>query len=310
MERQTQSWKPMLFSAGAFWLVTIMYMWRLIGGDRSTPVLIGAFLFPIAAALATLGSLSMRRAAKKVLTENVYEDAIRARAYAALEFPGTYHLAFRDLRALVEQHVTGTRGLDFGCGTGRSTRYMEGLGFKSVGVDVSEQMVAEARAADPSGDYRVIPDGDLSTLSGSKFDLVLSTFTFDNIATAPKKVLLLKQLRDILDTDGRIINLVSSPEIYVNEWASFSTKDFPENKEARTGDLVRIVMLDVDDRRPVEDVVWEHEDYLRLYDEAGLEVVATERPLATGDEGVDWGSETEIAPWVIYVLASKNRTGS
>ncbi len=306
MERQTQSWKPMLFSAGAFWLATIMYMWRLVAGDRSIPVLIGAFLFPVAAALATLGALSMRRASKRVLTENVYEDAIRARAYAALEFPGTYHLAFRDLRALVEKHVTGKRGLDFGCGTGRSTRYIEDLGFEAVGVDVSAEMVSEARAADPRGDYRVIPDGDLSSLSGSTFDLILSTFTFDNIATAPKKLLLLKQLGDLLDTDGRIINLVSSPEIYVNEWASFSTKDHPENKKARTGDLVRIVMLDVDDKRPVEDVVWEHEDYLKLYDEAGLDVVATERPLATGEEGVDWVSETEIAPWVIYVLAPKN----
>ncbi len=305
MERQKQSWKPMVFSASAFWLVTIMYMWRLAAGDRSIPILIGAFLFPIAAALATLGALSMRRAAKRVLTENVYADAIRARAYAALEFPGTYHLAFRDLRALVAKHVTGTRGLDFGCGAGRSTRYIENLGFEVVGVDVSKEMIAEARAADPSGDYRVIPDGDLSSLDGSKFDLVLSTFTFDNIATAAKKQLLLGQLRDVLDADGRIINLVSSPEIYVNEWASFSTKDYPENKDARTGDHVRIVMHDVDDKRPVEDVMWEHEDYLKLYEEAGLEVLATERPLATGEEGVDWVSETEIAPWTIYILAPK-----
>jgi hypothetical protein len=26
------------------------------------------------------------------------------------------------------------------------------------------------------------------------------------------------------------------------------------------------------------------------------------RPLATGDERIDWKSETEIAPWVVYVL--------
>jgi len=306
MARQTQSWKPMLFSAGAFWLVTIMYMWRLVAGDRSVPVLIGVFLFPIAAALTTLGALSMRRAAKRSLPANAYEDAIRARAYAALEFPGTYHLAFRDLEALIEQHVTGKRGLDFGCGAGRSTRHLKGFGFEAVGVDVSKEMIAEARAADPSGDYRVIPDGDLSALSGSMFDLVLSAFTFDNIATAPKKLLLLKQLSELLDRNGRIINLVSSPDIYVNEWASFSTKDFPENRDARTGDTVRVVMLDVDDKRPVEDVMWKHKDYLRLYEEAGLEVIATERPLATGDEGVEWVSETEIAPWVISVLGPKS----
>ena len=30
---------------------------------------------------------------------NVYEDEERARAYATLQFPGTYYLAFRDLPA-------------------------------------------------------------------------------------------------------------------------------------------------------------------------------------------------------------------
>ena len=45
---------------------------------------------------------------------NVYDDADRARAYADLEFPGTYYLAFRDLPDLLRQHVGGTRALDFG----------------------------------------------------------------------------------------------------------------------------------------------------------------------------------------------------
>ena len=42
------------------------------------------------------------------------------------------------------------------------------------------------------------------------------------------------------------------PAIYVNEWASFSTRDFPENRNARDGDRVRIVMLDV----PDDDCPW------------------------------------------------------
>lgn len=31
-------------------------------------------------------------------------------------------------------------------------------------------------------------------------------------------------------------------------------------------------------------------------------IVATGKPLATGDEPYQWVSETTIAPWVIYVL--------
>ena len=52
----------------------------------------------------------------------------------------------------------------------------------------------------------------------------------------------------------------------------------------------------------MDDILWPHEDYLRVYREAGLEVVRVERPLAGGDEGITWMSETSVAPWVIYLL--------
>jgi len=296
----------MALSAGAFWFVSIMYIWRLFDGERTGATLIGAFLFPVAAALATLAAWSIRREAKRSVFANVYEDAQRAASYSTLEFPGTYLLAYRDLPGIFAEHAGGKRALDFGCGTGRSTRFLKRHGFDPVGVDISSEMVAKAREADAKGVYRVVQDGDLSALSGSSYDLVLSAFTFDNIATAPKKVLLLTQLRDLLTDEGCIVNLVSSPEIYVNEWASFSTRDYPENRDAGTGDTVRIVMLDVPDRRPVEDIVWMHEDYVKLYEQAELEVVATHRPLATGEEPVEWVNETEIAPWVVYVLKRKS----
>jgi hypothetical protein len=49
---------------------------------------------------------------------NVYDDRARAAAYARLEFPGTYYLAFRDLPAILAEHVQGRQAVDFGCGTG------------------------------------------------------------------------------------------------------------------------------------------------------------------------------------------------
>ncbi|MFI5180084.1 MAG: hypothetical protein ACHQPI_01680 [Thermoanaerobaculia bacterium] len=164
--------------------------------------------------------------------ENCYEDAIRAAAYARLEFPGTYYLAYRDLPALIGQHVQGARALDFGCGSGRSTR-------------------------------------DIAAL---------------------------------LAPTGTFINLVSAPEIYLHEWASFSTRSFPENAQAKSGDRVRIVITDIADGRPVEDVVCSDADYRRLYAEAGLNPVRAERPLGKPEEPYRWINETRIAPWVIYVL--------
>jgi SAM-dependent methyltransferase len=236
---------------------------------------------------------------------NVYDDDRRAAAYAALEFPGTYHLAFRDLPSIFAKHVVGTRALDFGCGAGRSTRFLHGLGFEAIGVDISRPMLDRARQIDADGDYRLVAPGDLGSLTTLGFDLILSAFTFDNIETLHEKQRTLSALRQALADEGRIVSVVSSPEIYVNEWASFSTQDYPENKSARSGDKVLIVMLDVPDRRPVEDVVCGDEDYRELYDRAGLRVLETLRPLAKGTEQIEWKSETSIAPWVIYVLGAE-----
>ncbi len=74
---------------------------------------------------------------------NCYEDASRAGAYATLEFANTYYLAYRDLPKILAECVTGTRALDFGCGTGRSTRFLQKLGFNVTGVDVSEYIAAD-----------------------------------------------------------------------------------------------------------------------------------------------------------------------
>ena len=233
---------------------------------------------------------------------NSYEDEKRAEAYAKLEFPGTYYLAYRDLPGIISEHIQGRKAIDFGCGTGRSTRFLQKHGFHAVGIDISADMIKKAREMDPRGNYLLIADGDISQLEEGACDLVLSVFTFDNIPTRERKVKIFSALGRLLNPAGRIISLVSSPEIYLHEWASFSTRDFPENKTAKSGDKVRIIQTDLEDKRPVEDIIWTDESYREVYKEAGLECVKTYKPLAKESEPYQWVNETRIAPWVIYVL--------
>lgn len=233
---------------------------------------------------------------------NVYEDDERADAYSQLQFPGTYYLAFRDLPALISKHITGKDALDFGCGSGRSTRFLQELNFRTIGIDISEYMVIKAQEIDPEGDYRVISEGDFSQFGSNSFDIILSAFPFDNIPTMKKKVMNLKGLRELLRDNGKIVNLVSTPEIYLHEWASFSTKDFPENRDAQSGDVVRIIQTDTVDKRPVEDILWTHDSYLETYQKSNLKAVEIRYPMGKDDEPYDWIDETRIAPWVIYVL--------
>ncbi len=241
---------------------------------------------------------------------NCYDDDAYAAAYAKLEFPGTYYLAFRDLPDLFKRHAQGKRAMDFGCGTGRSTRFLVKHGFETIGVEIANEMVRRAKNIDPSGNYHLIEDGQFDRFPNGSFDLILSAFTFDNIPTLTQKLGIFKELRRLLPDTGRLVNLVSSPEMYLNEWLSFSTKDFPENRDAQSGDEVRIIVTALDDHRPAVDVLCPDETYRKVYDDAGLTVVELHRPIGHVDEPFDWITEHKTPPWSIYVLGPKTNSGN
>jgi hypothetical protein len=83
---------------------------------------------------------------------------------------------------------------------------------------------------------------------------------------------------------------------------SFSTKEFPGNATAKTGDVVRTVMLDVADRRPVDDIFWTDSDYREVYRRAGLAVREVHQPLGSSADPCAWVNETRVPPWTIYLL--------
>jgi hypothetical protein len=141
----------------------------------------------------------------------------------------------------------------------------------------------------------------MSGLPRGSFSLIQSVFTFDNIPAMGTKVRLFRELRALLKPDGVLANIVSAPEIYCNEWASFSTKDFPENRNAQPGEPVKIITTDSEDRSPAVDIFW---PYLEVYRRAPLEIVEMRKPLANGDEPYRWVSETRIAPWASLRIAT------
>ncbi|MFN2317061.1 MAG: class I SAM-dependent methyltransferase [Gemmatimonadales bacterium] len=233
---------------------------------------------------------------------NAYIDPTRADAYANLGFAGTYALAFRDIPDLLDRHVQGNAALDFGCGAGRSTRFLQALGFHTTGVDVSPAMLQHARERDPAGTYIQVPDGDLSALAGRQFDLVFCAFPFDNIAGREKRVGLFRDLSALLGPDGRLVNLVSAPALYHHDWLTFTSTVFVENHQARSGDPVRVTIREGADQRPVDDLYWTEEDYRATYAAAGLDLLETHQPLGRRDEPYHWTTELTLSPWAVYIL--------
>jgi 2-polyprenyl-3-methyl-5-hydroxy-6-metoxy-1,4-benzoquinol methylase len=77
--------------------------------------------------------------------------------------------------------IAGQRVLDAGCGEGYLARALASRGARVTGVDLSPQLIEQARAKDPAGDYRV---ADLSQPlpAGESFDAVGSYLVLNDVA--------------------------------------------------------------------------------------------------------------------------------
>ena len=95
-----------------------------------------------------------------------------ASTYAELGIDDTNYLAFRDIPQLIQKHAKGVAALDYGCGAGRSTRFLKNLGLDVVGVDINQDMLEQAVSRDRSTSYYNIRSEQLP-FENESFDIVL-----------------------------------------------------------------------------------------------------------------------------------------
>lgn len=217
--------------------------------------------------------------------------------YGEAEFVGVIYLAFRDIPHLIARHVQGKKALDYGCGAGRSTRFLKRQGLEAVGVDISEAMLAEARAADPEGAYHRIEDGRLP-FNGATFDMAFSSFVFFEMSSIKQMTETARTIRRVLKPGGVFILLIGAEALYDHEWTTVKV-DFPENKNRRSGSRVRVLLTDVD--LELYDYYWTDADYRRVLTDAGFARIDLHQPLGTPDDGIDWVTEDRVPPFSIYI---------
>ncbi len=220
--------------------------------------------------------------------------------YAELGMEGTQYLAFRDIPTLIRDHAGSIISvLDYGCGAGRSTRFLKQLGFDAVGVDVSQEMLEQARSQDGSGEYRLIPSGHLP-FEYAEFDLVFSSFVFLEISRIEEIESILREMKRVLRKDGVVIFVTASMEASQGDWVSLSYS-FPENdKPLRSGETVKLLIRGID--VVLYDYYWTDADYTGAAERAGLTVAEIHKPLGSADDSIEWRDETTMSPLAIYVL--------
>ena len=224
----------------------------------------------------------------------------QAGEYAALEMQDTQFLAFRDIPMLIQEYAGPIASvLDYGCGAGRSTRFLKRLGFNAVGVDVSDEMLAQARSKDGSGAYHHIPIG-LLHFDDSTFDLIFSSFVFLEVSRLDEIERILKEMKRVMRKDGAIIFVTASTEATEGNWLSLSYA-FPENnKPLKSGDTVKLLIQGVD--VVLHDYFWTEQDYTGAAERAGLSLAKLHKPLGSPDDRIEWRDETKMSPIAVYVL--------
>ncbi len=222
-----------------------------------------------------------------------------AKVYAQLEIKDTFYLAYRDIPKLVKKHVKGDKALDFGCGGGRSTRFLKLLGLDAIGVDISKDMLKEAQQLDLDGTYELIEENKLPFYDFT-FDLIFSSIVFIEIPTKEEMINILKEMNRVLKENGTIVIITDAEEMYKRDCASF-IYSLPENKNLKSGQKVKVVIRGTDIE--LYDYYWTNKDYMEAFAKAKLHVVETQKPLAKWDEPFKWISEILFPHWIVYVLS-------
>jgi SAM-dependent methyltransferase len=224
-----------------------------------------------------------------------------SRQYADLDIEGTYYLAFAEVTKQAQQWANRNRALDFGCGSGRSTRFLHSLGFAAIGVDVNPHMLGQAQQLDPSGNYQLLTTQRLPFPAAS-LDLIFQSFVLLEYSATAQMLETLKEFNRVLADDGLVVIITGSEEFYSRNWVSFQN-DVPENQTLQSGEQARVSIRETD--IVLFDYYWTDQDYRSVFEEAGFAVVDVLRPLAQGNEMIAWISELEYPCWAIYSLKKR-----
>jgi ubiquinone/menaquinone biosynthesis C-methylase UbiE len=219
--------------------------------------------------------------------------------YAKLKIEGTYYLAFKPIVELIGRYrALGKRALDFGCGSGRSTRFLKSLGFNAIGVDKSEAMIRQAQGMVGGGVYLHL-DSETLPFPDNSFNFIFQSFVLLEYSSIPAMVSTFRELNRVLIEDGLVVVITGSEAYYQRNWLSFEL-DCAENQTLASGDKARVSIRGTD--IVLFDYYWTDRDYRQVFQQSSFDVVETLYPIAQGDEPFDWVNECEFPCWAIYVL--------
>jgi ubiquinone/menaquinone biosynthesis C-methylase UbiE len=135
-------------------------------------------------------------------------------------------LATADLRFCQEQFPRPGNVIDLGCGTGRLCRFLAEAGYSCVGVDLSDEMLQQARQNAPTCRFVKSNLVDLAEISDASFDYAACLFsTLGMIRGEEHRRGVLKNVHRVLKPDGSFVLHVHNRWFHALGWRRFRSGD-------------------------------------------------------------------------------------
>ncbi|MEP7091918.1 MAG: DUF480 domain-containing protein, partial [Nocardioidaceae bacterium] len=149
----------------------------------------------------------------------------------------------------VVAHAAGRAVVEVGCGPGHVTAYLADGGADATGIDLSPEMVAEARRRFPDGSYEV---GDLRRLSrpatSSGWAAVLGWYSLVHLASSELPGAVAALVRPLSPGGWLVLGMHAGAEVrHVEEWFGHEVDlDFVLHEPASVVQVVSTALVDVE----------------------------------------------------------------
>ena len=223
-----------------------------------------------------------------------------AEQYSQYGIKNTVYLAYRDVPMLMSEFLNVDlsdkyNALDFGCGTGISTRLLKRISQNAhiEGVDISSDMLRFAVQKDKSGRYTKVKSNKLPNPSSS-LDFVFSSFAFLDMQSKKDIKVVLSEIRRVLKPDGVFILVTASEEMFNPKfkWLSLDNQ-FDQNKTVASGQIAKVKVKNTN--ITFYDYYWTEKDYEDLFKANGLRLVLKHKPLGNKSDKITWAWKSENA---------------
>ena len=226
--------------------------------------------------------------------------AASARLYGSIGIEGTtYQIGFDAVRELLGD-ISGQTFLDFGCGTGRSTAFLQALGAGQVyGLDHDRHMLDAARARRTGRAAFLLSADGAIPLPDVSVDGAVSLNVFVELRTPDQILQVCGEVARVLRPGGQFIVESTSPMAFGHVFRSYR---YPQAEGLRSGSRTPCIVTTAEGQIVIEDTYWTEDDYARALTQAGLTITAISYPRPADPSA--WSTdEATVSPCIILQAA-------